>query len=111
MGSLSGSGTQVASKRETPKDKPFLIPLAEGIDAESAGEIFALDRVSALEDTVIIHDLVLAQGRRITPRRQCWPGLVSSSNLFVFGKPCPAKKPKVSEDGPRQRFALTAAGA
>jgi cytosine/adenosine deaminase-related metal-dependent hydrolase/SAM-dependent methyltransferase len=80
-------GAALKKKRGLP-GQPFLIHLAEGIDAQSAEEIFDLDKAGALDaDTVVIHGLGLcAKGRDLL--RTTGAGLVwcPSSNLFLFGK-------------------------
>ena len=74
--------------RATPDDAPFLIHLGEGTDAESAREIFELDRLGALDSrTVIIHGVGLDRGGRALVEER-GAGLVwcPSSNLFTLGK-------------------------
>jgi cytosine/adenosine deaminase-related metal-dependent hydrolase/SAM-dependent methyltransferase len=75
-------------KKATPAGQPFLIHLAEGIDARSAQEIFQLDRAGALDhSTVVIHGLGLdGQGRELL--RSNGAGLIwcPSSNVFLFGR-------------------------
>jgi len=77
-----------AKKNDTPKGQPFFIHLAEGVDAESSQEIFALHKAGGLDqNTVIIHGLGLgSRGRQLL--RSKGAGLVwcPSSNLFLFGK-------------------------
>lgn len=74
-------------KKETPKDQPFFIHLAEGVDEECAQEIFALHKAGALDqNTVIIHGLGLEpDGTQLL--RSTGAGLIwcPSSNLFLFG--------------------------
>ena len=89
-------------KRHTPKGQPFFIHLAEGIDEQSAQEIFDLWRTGALDEhTVVIHGLALgAEGGALL--RSAGAGLVwcPSSNLFLFGKSMSAEEirrfPKVA---------------
>jgi cytosine/adenosine deaminase-related metal-dependent hydrolase/SAM-dependent methyltransferase len=75
-------------KKRSLQGRPFLIHLAEGIDTQSAEEIFDLDKAGALDaDTVVIHGLGLcAKGRDLL--RAARAGLIwcPSSNLFLFGK-------------------------
>jgi cytosine/adenosine deaminase-related metal-dependent hydrolase len=75
-------------KRETPEGQPFFIHVAEGIDEESAKQIFELHNDGALdEDTVIIHGLGLGtKGKELL--RISGAGLIwcPSSNIFLFGK-------------------------
>jgi cytosine/adenosine deaminase-related metal-dependent hydrolase/ubiquinone/menaquinone biosynthesis C-methylase UbiE len=75
-------------KSETPERQPFFIHLAEGIDEESAQQLFDLHSAGALdEDTVIIHGLGLGTKERDLLRLS-GAGLIwcPSSNLFLFGK-------------------------
>ena len=89
-------------KRHTPKGQPFFIHLAEGIDEQSAQEIFDLWQTGALDEhTVVIHGLALgAKGGALL--RSARAGLVwcPSSNLFLFGKSMSAEEirrfPKVA---------------
>jgi cytosine/adenosine deaminase-related metal-dependent hydrolase/ubiquinone/menaquinone biosynthesis C-methylase UbiE len=75
-------------KKETPKDQPFFIHLAEGVDAECAQEIFALHKAGALDqNTVLIHGLGLEpDGTQLL--RSTAAGLIwcPTSNLFLFGR-------------------------
>jgi SAM-dependent methyltransferase len=75
-------------KNRGPQALPFFIHLAEGIDTQSAEEIFELDKAGGLDlNTVVIHGLGLcAKGSELL--RTSGAGLVwcPSSNLFLFGK-------------------------
>jgi cytosine/adenosine deaminase-related metal-dependent hydrolase/ubiquinone/menaquinone biosynthesis C-methylase UbiE len=86
--SLALDADAVAKKRATPTGRPFLIHLAEGIDADSGQELGALHRAGALnKDTVIIHGLGLTEEDREL-LRDSGAGLIwcPSSNLFLFGR-------------------------
>lgn len=80
---------QAASKyRDTPEDQPFILHLGEGIDAESAEELFALHRAGALrERTVVVHGLALNE-RGAALLKKSGAALIwcPSSNHFLFGK-------------------------
>ena len=89
-------------KRHTPRGQPFFIHLAEGIDEQSAAEIFEFSRTGALDEhTVVIHGLALGAGGGAL-LRSAGAGLVwcPSSNLFLFGKSMSAEEirrfPKVA---------------
>jgi cytosine/adenosine deaminase-related metal-dependent hydrolase/ubiquinone/menaquinone biosynthesis C-methylase UbiE len=86
--SLSLEPAAALKKRKSPKDRPFFIHLAEGIDERSGEEIFDLERAGALDsDTVVIHGLGIgATGRLLM--RSAGAGLIwcPSSNLFLFGE-------------------------
>jgi cytosine/adenosine deaminase-related metal-dependent hydrolase/SAM-dependent methyltransferase len=69
-------------------DQPFIIHLAEGVDAQSAEEIFHLAREQALDDrTVIVHGLGL-DDRGMSLLRSLGAALVwcPTSNVFLFGR-------------------------
>ena len=86
--SLIMDAEAAAKKRNTPKGQPFLVHLAEGVDEESAKEIFELQRSAALdEETIIIHGLSLGKkGRELLC--VAGAGLIwcPSSNMFLFGR-------------------------
>jgi len=75
-------------KRRTPKGHPFFIHLAEGIDQQSADEIFQLSRAGALDqDTIIIHGLGLGlQGAALLLASGAGIVCCPTSNVFLFGK-------------------------
>ena len=91
--SLSIDAGAAAKKMQTPHGQPFLIHLAEGIDARSEREISELDRSGALDkQTVAIHGLALnKKGRELL--RASGAGLVwcPSSNIFLFGRTLPSR--------------------
>lgn len=80
--------SKAASKcRDAAGGKPFILHLGEGVDEQSAGEIFALHRAGALgERTVVIHGLALGESGAFLLKRQ-GAALVwcPSSNQFIFG--------------------------
>ena len=80
---------ELATKQKNSgPDQPFIIHLAEGVDSQSAGEIFHLAREQALNDrTVIVHGLGLDE-RGITLLRSLGAALVwcPTSNVFLFGR-------------------------
>jgi cytosine/adenosine deaminase-related metal-dependent hydrolase/SAM-dependent methyltransferase len=86
--SLSMDGEVANKKWRTPKGQPFLVHLAEGVDEESAKEVFDLHRAGALdEETIVIHGLALGkEGHELL--RDAGAGLVwcPSSNIFLFGR-------------------------
>jgi cytosine/adenosine deaminase-related metal-dependent hydrolase/SAM-dependent methyltransferase len=78
----------VTKQRSASADRPFIVHLAEGVDLQSAEEIFHLVREQALnERTVIVHGLGLDE-RGITLLRSFGAALVwcPSSNVFLFGR-------------------------
>ena len=86
--SLAMDAEVAVKKQNTPKGQPFLVHLAEGVDEQSAKEVFELHRSGALDDeTIIIHGLALGKkGRALL--RAANAGLVwcPSSNVFLFGR-------------------------
>jgi cytosine/adenosine deaminase-related metal-dependent hydrolase len=86
--SLALEPAAARKKRLNPKDQPFFIHLAEGIDEQSAQEIFNLWRAGGLDEhTVVIHGLGLGE-KGSALLLSAGAGLVwcPSSNLFLFGK-------------------------
>jgi cytosine/adenosine deaminase-related metal-dependent hydrolase len=78
----------VQKKKRTGSDQPFIVHLAEGVDAPSAEEIFSLAREQALDDrTVIVHGLGLDE-RGMSMLRSVRAGLIwcPTSNVFLFGR-------------------------
>jgi cytosine/adenosine deaminase-related metal-dependent hydrolase/ubiquinone/menaquinone biosynthesis C-methylase UbiE len=95
------------------EDAPFILHAAEGIDKESAEEVFALDRERVLGPrTVLVHGLgCTAEAVALINQRQAAVVLCPTSNKFLFGQsPSPAfivslNKVTLGSDSP-----LTAAG-
>jgi cytosine/adenosine deaminase-related metal-dependent hydrolase/ubiquinone/menaquinone biosynthesis C-methylase UbiE len=79
----------VAEKQKcAPGGQPFILHLAEGIDAQSAGEIFRLAEREILNDrTVIVHGLGLDQPG-FALLRSAGAALIwcPTSNMFLFGR-------------------------
>ena len=86
--SLVMDAEAAAKKRNTPKGQPFLVHLAEGVDEESAKEIFELRQSAALdEETIIIHGLSLGKkGRELLCAAGAGLIWCPSSNVFLFGR-------------------------
>jgi len=95
------------------EDAPFILHAAEGIDEESAEEVFALDRMLALDPrTVLVHGLgCTPEAVALINQRQAAVVLCPTSNKFLFRHlPSPAliqslNKVTLGSDSP-----LTAAG-
>jgi cytosine/adenosine deaminase-related metal-dependent hydrolase/ubiquinone/menaquinone biosynthesis C-methylase UbiE len=78
----------VLKQRSATPDQPFIVHLAEGIDSQSAAEIFRLAEQSALDDrTVIVHGLGLNE-LGLCRIRSAGAALVwcPTSNVFLFGR-------------------------
>jgi SAM-dependent methyltransferase len=75
-------------RRVAPADQPFILHLAEGVDLQSAQEIFDLDRAGALDSrTVIVHGLALGpHGKELLKSRNAALIWCPTSNVFLFGK-------------------------
>jgi hypothetical protein len=78
---------QLASKFAASRsDLPFILHAAEGVDEESAQEVFALDRMRALDDrTVLVHGLACTpEAVSLINRRRAAVILCPTSNEFLF---------------------------
>src|SRR5580658_8291866 len=77
----------IAKRRvRTPKQIPFILHLAEAIDAAGAEEIFELDRLRLLDDrVVIVHGVALdRRGWRLLKARRASLIACPVSNLFTL---------------------------
>jgi cytosine/adenosine deaminase-related metal-dependent hydrolase/SAM-dependent methyltransferase len=86
--SLALEPDAAVKKEQTPAGRPFLIHLGEGVDEQSAEEIFQLSRAGALDaDTVVIHGLGIGI-KGIELLRSAGAGLIwcPTSNQFLFGR-------------------------
>ena len=77
--------------RATPRDAPFVVHLAEGIDDDARGELARLEGLGCLQaNTVIVHGVAIDENgwRRVARARA---GLVwcPASNAFLFGRTAP----------------------
>ncbi len=73
---------------ETPKDRPWIIHAAEGIDPESGGEFDRLDALGCLrENSLLVHGVALDRAQR-TRLDRASAGLIwcPSSNFRLFGR-------------------------
>jgi cytosine/adenosine deaminase-related metal-dependent hydrolase len=78
---------QLASKFTASRpDLPFILHAAEGIDEESAQEVFALDRMHALDEhTVLVHGLACTPEAVSLINRRCASVILCpTSNEFLF---------------------------
>jgi cytosine/adenosine deaminase-related metal-dependent hydrolase/SAM-dependent methyltransferase len=78
----------VLKQKSATPDQPFIVHLAEGIDSQSAAEIFRLAERNALDDrTVIVHGLGLNEPG-LCQMRSAGAALVwcPTSNVFLFGR-------------------------
>lgn len=80
---------QFAEKfRSTPANTAFIIHAAEGIDQQSADEIFQLDRALVLDEhTALVHGLALtAEGVALLNQKRAALILCPTSNQFLFDR-------------------------
>lgn len=72
----------------TPRDRPFILHAAEGIDEESRNEISRLDQMHVLDEhTVLIHGLACTANEiSLLNRRGASLVVCPTSNYFLFGK-------------------------
>jgi cytosine/adenosine deaminase-related metal-dependent hydrolase/ubiquinone/menaquinone biosynthesis C-methylase UbiE len=75
-----------AKFQNTARNFPFILHAAEGVDAQSAGEIFELDRMGALDDrTVLVHGVALtAESASLLNQRGAALVWCPTSNRFLF---------------------------
>jgi len=74
--------------RATPADLPFMVHLAEGVDADACGELPRLEAIGCLKpNTVIVHGVAI-DGNGLRRVARAGAGLVwcPASNTFLFGR-------------------------
>jgi cytosine/adenosine deaminase-related metal-dependent hydrolase len=87
-GARGEPGGDVAARwRATPRDAPFVVHLAEGVDDDARGELARLEGLGCLQaNTVIVHGVAIDEigWRRVA---RAGAGLVwcPASNAFLFG--------------------------
>ena len=85
---MDGENEVVGSHRATPKDWPWIIHAAEGVDDSAAGEFDRLEALGCLApNTLLVHGIALDHSRRVRLQR-AGAGLIwcPSSNLRLFGR-------------------------
>jgi len=94
--SLALDRAHVKRAKASGATRPFFLHLGEGIDKNSAEEIFELARLGALGNhTVVIHGVALDdEGRELLQRSGAGLVCCPSSNQFLFGKTIAADKLK-----------------
>lgn len=100
-------GAVVARHRSTPADRPFVLHLAEGVDATAQEELDRLDRSGCLtSNAALVHGvgLTTAQWDQAADRGA---GLVwcPASNLFLFGR-TPNVRSRLDDSRIRPRLAI-----
>jgi hypothetical protein len=74
--------------RETPREFPFILHAAEGVDRQSCDEIFQLDSMHLLgKRTVLVHGLALTpEAISLVNQRGAALIICPTSNLFLFAR-------------------------
>jgi len=93
--------------RSTPADAPFMVHLAEGIDAGASGELPRLEALGCLKsNTVIVHGVAIdGNGWRRVARSGAGFVWCPSSNTFLFGRTA-AVRDVLDENGRAPAVAL-----
>jgi cytosine/adenosine deaminase-related metal-dependent hydrolase len=102
-------GGEVYSRwRATAPDAPFLVHLAEGVDAEACGELPRLESLGCLKaNTVIVHGVAIdGNGWRRVARAGAGLVWCPASNVFLFGETAGVDELIAGVDGPRVTVAL-----
>jgi cytosine/adenosine deaminase-related metal-dependent hydrolase len=87
-GARGEPGGEVAARwRATPADAPFVLHLAEGVDAEACGELPRLESLGCLApNTVLVHGVAIdGNGWRRVARAGAGLVWCPASNGFLFG--------------------------
>jgi cytosine/adenosine deaminase-related metal-dependent hydrolase len=88
VGARGEPGGEVGAMwRATPRRAPFIVHVAEGVDAAARSELAVLDAVGALAgNTVLVHALAIdAAGWRLAASRGASVVWCPASNLALFG--------------------------
>ena len=77
----------------TPKEYPFILHAAEGMDEESRNEVSWLDQMQVLDErTVLVHGLACSASEiSLINRRGASLVVCPTSNRFLFGRTLPRK--------------------
>ena len=108
-GARGEPGGDVAGRwRATPSDAPFMVHLAEGVDAEARGELPRLEALGCLDaNTVIVHGVAIdGNGWRRVARAGAGLVWCPASNVFLFGETAGVHELIVGADGARVTVAL-----
>lgn len=86
--SLTFDSNLRAKSADSPKGRPFIVHACEGIDHQSRGELFELDRSGALTaDTVVVHGLAIdGESAILLQLKGASLVICPSSNYFLFGR-------------------------
>lgn len=107
-GARGEPGGEIASRwRATPPNAPFIVHLAEGIDAEASGELPRLEALGCLKpNTVLVHGVAIdGNGWRRVARAGAGMVWCPASNTFLFGRTA-AVRELLDQNGHAPRIAL-----
>jgi len=88
-GARGEPGGEIANRwRSTPSSAPFIVHLAEGVDAEARGELSRLEALGCLKpNTVLVHGVAIdADGWRRVALAGAGMVWCPASNTFLFGR-------------------------
>jgi len=94
-GARGEPGGDVAERsRATPTDAPFMLHLAEGVDAAAGGELLRLEALGCLKsNTVIVHGVGIdTDGWSRVARAGAGLVWCPASNHFLFGRTAPIRE-------------------
>ena len=109
VGARGEPGGDVAARSQaTPSDAPFMVHLAEGVDAAARGELPRLEALGCLKtNTVIVHGVAIdGNGWRRVARAGAGLVWCPASNVFLFGETAGVHELIASADGARVTVAL-----
>lgn len=94
-------GDIAARSQATPSDAPFMVHLAEGVDAAARGELPRLEALGGLKaNTVIVHGVAIdGNGWRRVARAGAGLVWCPASNVFLFGETAGVHALIASADG------------
>lgn len=108
-GARGEPGGDVAARwRATPSDAPFMVHLAEGVDAAAREELPRLEALGCLETNIVIVHGVAIDGNGWRRVARAGAGLVwcPASNVFLFGETARVHELIAGADGARVSVAL-----
>ncbi len=108
-GARGEPGGDVAARwRATPSDAPFMVHLAEGVDAAARDELPRLEALGCLAaNTVIVHGVAIdGDGWRRVARAGAGLVWCPASNVFLFGETARVHELIAGADGARVSVAL-----
>ena len=107
-GARGEPGGEIAARwRATPADAPFMVHLAEGVDAAACGELARLEALGCLQaNTVLVHGVAIDDvGWQRVARAGAGMVWCPASNVFLFGR-TPNVRALLDRNGGAPRIAL-----